>query len=169
MNLQMTLKMAGLNRNTYNTIDRRTGLPFMKRRLLSTAGHDRYTLVHATALACMLEFQSAGLELSRACSATNEFLDVIDGVVFGDIADGNPKPATSWLTVINYADGSWGWASGKENADTFGDGVVTSKVSVNVLGVWEKMSTRVGSLNADESALSDTFEAEPVMRNGLSS
>lgn len=147
MNLQMTLKLAGLNRNTFNTIERRSGLPFMKRNLLNAKGHDRYTLVHATALACMLEFQAAGLDLARACSATDDFFDVIDGIVFGGISEGKADANTAWLTIINFASGDWGWASGEENADTFGGGTVTSKVSVNVVGVWEKLTARFGTEN----------------------
>ncbi len=157
MNLQITLKLAGLNRNTYNTIERRAGLAFMKKGLLPTTGYDRYTLVHAAALCCMLEFQAAGLELARAVEATDEFFGVIDGIVFGQLAEGKCDPAGAWLTVINYADGGWGWASGAENADTFGGGSVTSKVSVNVVGVWERMTARLGENDVIDEEMAASF------------
>ncbi len=92
----------------------------------------------SVALACILEFHAAGLDIQRARSAIDEFSGVIDGILF-DIERHLQDPRNAWLTVINFADAGWGWASGTEDADTFGGGKVISKVSINMIAVWQKM------------------------------
>ena len=140
MNLVMVLHLLDLNRNSYDTLARRTGLPFMKRHLVEGKGRQRFTFAHAVALGSVLAFQSAGVDAQRASAGVAELFGPIDGFV------ASAEKANCWLTIINFVDGTWGWASGAENADTFADeGEVASKVSINLLAVWRKMASRFGA------------------------
>lgn len=140
MNLVMVLHLLDLNRNSYDTLARRTGLSFMKRHLIEGKGRQRFSFAHAVALGSVLAFQSAGVDAQRASAGVAELFGPIDGFV------ASAEKTDFWLTIINFVDGTWGWASGAENADTFADeGEVASKVSINLLAVWRKMASRFGT------------------------
>ncbi len=143
MKLGILLHLVGMNRNTFNTLNRRNPMRFLERDLLSDRSYDRYTMTHAVAVGCVSEFMSAGLPAARAISivdATFRFIDAATDAMTTEVQDNS-----WWLTAINYADGSYGWAGGQENADTFGEGLITNKVSINIAAVWEAMATRIGA------------------------
>ncbi|WCT73799.1 hypothetical protein PQ455_00775 [Sphingomonas naphthae] len=143
MKLGSLLHLVGLNRNSYNTLNRRNSFRFMDRDLLDERSYDRYSMTHAVAVGCVVEFMAAGLSGQRAGAAVDNLFRVIDAATH-TLAQGSAGDHW-WLTITNFADGSWGWASGNENADTFGRGLVSNKVSINVVAVWEDMAKRLGT------------------------
>jgi hypothetical protein len=145
MLLKEILELNGLNRNSFNTLDRRVGLAFLKRGLVEGSARDRFTLTHAVALAAVLRLQQAGLDAKRAAAAVDEnYRVLIDWVAYLTLHPEQRAGDGWWLTVINFADGGWGWATGNENADTFGGGVAISKVSINIGAVVEELWSRRG-------------------------
>lgn len=125
-------------------------MKFMERDLIAPRVHDRWTMSHAVGVGCVLEFMSAGLSSPRAVEMVDEMFGVVDAATY---EFGKEKVAdTWWLNAINFADGSYGWASGPKDAETFGDGTVASKVSINIAAVMEKMVKRVGTPRDPENA-----------------
>lgn len=143
MNLVMLLHLVGLNRNTFNTMNRRTPMLFLERDLLSERSYDRYTMTHAVAVGCVAEFVAAGLSAARAVTVVDGTFQSIDAAT--DAMTREFDDNRWWITAINYADGTYGWATGQENADTFGDGMILNKVSVNISAVWKAMAGRIGT------------------------
>jgi protein-L-isoaspartate O-methyltransferase len=119
MKLGPLLHLVGLNRNTFNTLNRRNPLQFLERDLRDERSYDRYTMTHAVAVGCVVEFMAAGLAAARAVSAVDSMFQFVDAATHTISEAENDN--RWWLTVISYADGSYGWMGGLENADTFGD------------------------------------------------
>ncbi|MDQ1232124.1 hypothetical protein [Sphingomonas sp. SORGH_AS_0879] len=143
MKLGILLHLVGLNRNTFNTMNRRTPLRFMERNLLDDRSYDRYTFTHAVAVGCVVELMNAGLPANRASSVVDATFDFIDAAV--DEFSKNISSNNWWLTVTNFADGSYGWAGGQEDARPLGDQMVLSKLTINIEAVWQSMSQRIGT------------------------
>lgn len=95
MNLGQALTVAGLNRNSYNTMTRRAGLDFMRFDYSGPAA-DRYELWHAVCLALVTELQDGGLALEHAASAITQCHAQLRDI----IAQATPyEVQATWLSV----------------------------------------------------------------------
>ena len=163
MLLKTVLEANEINRNTYNSLERRAGLQFMKEGLVANAKRgDRYTITHAVALGAMLSFQRLGIdarEASGVIDAVYEWLiDVVPPLAMDEaipsIAPARPDidPDRTWITISRFErDGGLGWATGREGADTFSPDPPLVKMSVNVGGLVRKLNPRIrAAVNAEE-------------------
>lgn len=155
MLLKTVLDVNEINRNTYNTLERRTpgGLPFMKRGLAEGKRDDRYSITHVVALATMLELHAMGLEAKDAAEGVDAVYDVlIDWVATLHIMPETVDPTQYWVTVSKFADNSLGWATGREGANTFSIDPPIRKVSVNVAAVFNQLLSRYQAITAAQKA-----------------
>ena len=144
MNLQDVLDANGINRDSYNTVERRTGLPFMKRKTDAARVRDKYFPAHAAALACLFALKDAGVPLTKAAAAVDGVFEGIWRTV-GLIGEGQ-APGWSMIHVVDFEDGSWGFAYGAPDATTLRHeavGAYRSRVSVNAISVLKRIHTRV--------------------------
>lgn len=153
MLLKTVLHVNEINRNTYNTLERRTpgGFPFMKRGLAEGKRDDRYNVTHAVALAAMLNLHAMGVEAKDAAEVIDAVYDVlIDWVPALQFNEALPAHATdevdpdkTWITVSRFEDGGLGWATGKEDANTFSADPPLDQRRVNVAAIVKKLWPRI--------------------------
>lgn len=144
MLLKNVLEINEVNRNTYNSLERRTGLPFMKRGLVEGKRGDRYTFTHAIALATMLRFQQVGVEAKDAATVVDACYEPLIDWVATLLIDRNRIDADHcWITISHFRDGTIGWATGPEGADTFSADPPFSKLSLNVAILVDELYPRL--------------------------
>lgn len=123
MNLADVLMFSGMNRNTFNSLERRLrspnghgGLEFMRERLTPGDGHDRYKLAHAVALRCFIELRDAGVPPGHAATVISATFDYIAD----QVEDAAERPERlSDEKLIRYfpdPDGHYGWSAGSPSS-----------------------------------------------------
>jgi len=149
MNLQEVLDANDMNRNSYNTLERRTGLAFMKRDVDPARGRDKYFVAHAVALGCMIDLQEAGVPAGRAASAIDSVFHQITRTV--ELIAKGQSPGWSMIHIVDFGDDNWGFAFGDPTAKTLqmeAEGAYRSRNSVNVIRTIKRLHARA---NASET------------------
>lgn len=104
LSLSDVLDLNRLNRNTYNTLVRREGLPFMSRDLLSETGHRRFRLAHSVAVAAFLWLRRSVIAIPDAAPEIDKHWSFVrsttDEVLSAGFAQG-------WLVFTLWADQPW--------------------------------------------------------------
>lgn len=154
MNLQQVLDANELNRNSYNTLERRTGLAFMKRELHESRGRDKYLPAHAVALGCVLDLQSAGVPAAKAAAVVDGCFHWIWNTVAA-IAHGE-APGWSLVHVVDFEDGTWGFSFGAPDASTLRNEQpheFRTRTSVNVITVLKRLHARANAAASSTASL----------------
>lgn len=163
MNLAQVLHFVNMNRNSYNTLDRRVGgLTFMRENQLppeqSQSAYDRYNFTHAAALACVMAFVDAGVSTTQAAVVVTDLFPYIDSLVADMPEVGRLSEDRAWLTIVNYGDDMFGFSGGAdEPARTLSDVPAISRTAINFNAVWLRMAMRFGAPVMDEN------KPEPVL------
>lgn len=108
-------ELGGMNRNTYDTINRDPGMTFMTKCLSENEGRDRFDITHAVAMRCLTELMDLGLTGRQAATAVNETFDFLYHRVAVLIGRPTRFKVGNWLVVTDYSGGSYGW----QMADSF--------------------------------------------------
>lgn len=147
MNLQLVLDLdlACLNRKTYDTLKRRTGLPFMDKAHTSTTKREKYLVGHALALECMREIQSQGIGAQKSCDAVSQgFFDILRFAKQGCFSSAESDPP-AFLHLYQLEDGQQLASVGPiDDLSCYTTNRVKFCIQLNLEIVWEKVGSRFG-------------------------
>lgn len=84
MNLATTLRLAGMTRGHFDTLNHRGFLAFMAKDVGDDTKHDRYDYRHAIALATFVQLRDLGLAPRNAAEAVSDSWRDISAVAAGE-------------------------------------------------------------------------------------
>lgn len=154
MNLADCLALIGMNRNTYNSLDRRHrrhdgsgGLSFMSKRPLSDEGQDRFALRHAVALACLMDLREAGVPPARALTVIEETFNYIADQVDTSARHPDRLHSRNLIRYFPNSEGHYGWSAGAptDSGLTVPDGdIIAIDLNEVIRRIWNATSRWLG-------------------------
>jgi len=143
------LFLSGINRDTYNTNNRRGNLRFLARDIDNPQRQDRFKLAHALAMSAFVMLRRLGVDPAIAGAAVDESWPDIKRVV-----DASSEPLRSEhcgprINSLGIED-TWGWPHPKA-----GNALPVATASVNLRMLWEWMQPSVRECLAAEAISSD--------------